>query len=174
MLFKGMAILAGFAMSVSFAACDDDDNQPDNGSTDSDKVTTVVVDYRVDMGQAYRDYFDINVEYTDQNGENKTTVITAPWAVNYQTDISKAADRYICRVVAKPKENHPEITEGKEYNISLDIHTSVLGKNAKGEYNEKYGVRSSSEGEDYLSARQLVSYLKRDRNIHDFFYDTVK
>lgn len=128
--FRIVAIMLGMVMSMGFVSCGDDDDEPSNPTTTENDVT---VSYNVTLSQAYYDYFNITVTYTDINGNEKTETITGDWKYPAQTiKESKAAKAYSLSVVAKPKSSNPEIVEGQAYKISHSCSVYVYVTNSDG------------------------------------------
>ncbi len=176
MLLKAMSVLVGLAMSVAFVGCGDDDNkdEPKPGGETQDVVETVAVDYSVSLGKAYWDYFDISVEYTTPAGEVVVKTITQAWEEKYEVRLAQVVEKYVMKVTATPKADHPEVTDGMYYDMATNIHAEVSGKTKSGKYDPEFGYEGSNTGNWEATSKEMNRRLQQTNLLLDFSYNVVK
>ncbi len=156
-----------------FTACGDDNDEPDTPPTQNPtvvKVATVTAQYKILLGQAWFDFFDIVVNYTSVGGDKKV-VLTEDMMENFTLPYSESPNTFICSIVAKPKSTHPEIKENGKYNLSNDIEASVFGKDANGTEIDGFGYMGSNYSVfPEASAKELKSKMEKERTLLNFSY----
>lgn len=100
----------------------------ENEDHDPNDVKSVNVEYSVDLGNTWFDYYDIVVTYYDANGKEKSETITEKWEYGFSVKPEKAPKSYVMKVVGTPKQNLP----------ALDKLQYVLSENIQAKF---YGVR---------------------------------
>lgn len=171
-IFKNICFFTALAMCLSLSSCNDDDNEND-GPDGKDEVTSVFIDYTVNLGNDFCDFYDIEVSYAILGGEARTVRISMDW--NFTSDLNGVIPfgLYSLKVTAKPKANHPEIDPSKVYRLDKDIHFMVFGRKADG------SVAGTKHKKDFVSelecpGSRLGQYLDRgelELFNHSYQYD---
>lgn len=171
-IFKSICFFTALSMCVSLSSCSDDDND-DNGQDGKDDITSVFIDYTVNLGNDFYDFYDIDVSYVILGGEVRTERISTDWSFTSDLNGVIPFGLYSLKVTAKPKASHPEIDPSKVYRFDTDIHFTVFGRKADG------SVAGTKHTKDLVSdlgcpGSRLEQYLNRgERELfnHSYQYD---
>jgi hypothetical protein len=161
--FKTIAVVLGMTMSVALVSCGDDEpgntdntnnnsNNNSGSSSDNNSGSTTVANYNVfghyniNLSQAFYDFYDITVSFTDADGQ----LFTTPFTENYEwstaaVSYDNAPKEYYLVVTATPKANHPAIDETATYYMDATCSLNLY----------KY---TDAEKNDNLSPYRTLSY----------------
>lgn len=175
--------ILGMMLSVSglcavMTACDSSDS-PDGDGPGS--ITSVNVEYSMDLSPTWFDFYDIVVTYCDQHGETNHETVTEKWSYSFSVAPVDAPDNYLFTVVAVPKDDRPELYEAR-YVLSDDIegkffcyrndgtinNSSTSGMNAYTVTDKNTLTLTAEEFEDYLNqgGRSLMQFRKSWNKLH--------
>lgn len=116
-IFRLSGILMVFAISFLFSSCGDDKEkeEPD----DPTQTSQVVVNYILNLSRDYYDLWNIEVAYTDANGEEKVILIDNEWEMAYRyTSNMQVPEEFVFRVKGLPKTPAPTVDPSKVYNLT--------------------------------------------------------
>ncbi len=164
-----VALLA-MTMTVSLASCgDDDENEVVTGSNSSTTAVDSVKTYcKIQLADAYYQFFDITVTYTNASGElisdvalTKDTTITTVCngTGNYSTYAT-------CVIKATPKAEQPELEAETIYDMSRTIalyHYTYTG----GSKTASSLSGSSSPSTQSAKGANLVNYIASEKTLYD-------
>ncbi len=148
---KGSILLIGIVAFLGSASCSDD--------YEFDYVMDVNINYSITLGEAWFDFYDINISYS-LGGSEATAVATGDW--NYSMtlpnmDMSEITPKYTFEVVANRKDSYPEIDENASYDFSYDHSETVYGERE----GEIVFHDTSSQGSNLIvPGDQVATYLK--------------
>lgn len=161
-----LSVLAFSAFGVSFVSCGDDDPEP----ADNSKVpASVVADYKVIISENFYKYFDVTVEFTTPGGQTETLNLTEDWAYNFNISEPVVADKYVCHVVANPKNPVPEVESGVTFNLDKNATAKVLILNSEGVSLD--GNSGSNITTETISAEAMAKYVTRSHTILNYSFE---
>lgn len=161
-----LAVLVFAAFSMSFVSCGDDEPEPHDNS----KVpASVVADYKVIISDNFYKYFDVTVEYTTPGGQTEKLILTEDWMYNFNISDPVVADKYVCHVVANPKNPVPEVESGVTYNLDRNATAKVSILNSEGvSLDENNGSNITTET---ISAEAMAKYVTRSHTILNYSFE---
>ena len=146
-------MLSIIAVAFGTASCGENDNDPLD-------VKSVNVEYSLELGQTWYDFYDIDVTYYDQAGKENTLRVTEKWSYGFSVKPNVAPRNYRFTVVATPKNVLPKIN-GDQY---------VLSENIVGKF---YGIRY--DGSTYQELwSDLHPYTLTETDVLTFSADQFK
>jgi hypothetical protein len=125
-LQKILAILLGLMLCISLPSCSRDEGYEEDEGEVVAPIAYLRARYSVQLAQAWYDYYDIEMSYTDLTGAQNTRTITKDTAFDEQVEISLATNTLSFYVVAKPKANAPEVSDSTAYSISHSCKMTVI------------------------------------------------
>ncbi len=129
------------ALAVVFAICltscgdDNDEPEPAPGATHPAKIG---VAYSLELGDAWWDFFDIEVSYTTPDGQLQTRTVHKGWVYAASTKYEIAAREFKFSAKATPKASQPQIDPNATYNLN---HAYTF---------TAYGLKNNDEQESVL------------------------
>lgn len=133
-------------------SCDDDGPNPDDA-----KVDKVKVDYEVDFPDVVFQFCDVSIEYTDNEGKQKTAVITRDTEFEFTVPANYAHRRYTLSATIMLKKNHPAIDNNRYYDVGENLEIELSEYNAAG--NELRFNVNQNKTETRVKGSDLLTYL---------------
>lgn len=159
------AVLVIAAFGVSFVSCGNDEPEP----VDNSKVpASVVANYKVSLSENFYKYFDVTVEYTTPGGVLKKETLTEDWIYNFNISDPVVADKYVCHVVANPKNPVPEVETGETYNLDINATAKVSILNSEGVSLD--GASGSNQTTETIRAEAMAKYVTRSHTILNYSF----
>lgn len=164
LLFKTLAVFAILAASFSMTSCNEggDDDDSDINPTPDKNVT---INYSINLADTYYKYFDINIEYINNDGQIVNEALTENMQYSFSASYDETPDNIVCKIVATPKAELPSIESGNEYICDASIEVNIKGYNKDGIENGYFAYRSSFHAAGYKSAKEWTDYTSR---VHTF------
>jgi hypothetical protein len=155
---KAAAMILGVALCFTLSACgDDDDDDPK-----PEENTYAKLLYDIQLSDDYYTYFDINVSYTDIEGNTQSQNITSNWKYSKTLATAKAASAIQISVVATAKTTYPEPVEGTEYTLGYNcLTTFVLAAATSGP--ETYNLYKPGENSPKYQAADIKKMMNDGR-----------
>lgn len=167
LLFKTLAVFAILAASFSMTSCNEggDDDDSDINPTPDMTVKNVTINYSINLADTYYKYFDINIEYINNDGQIVNEALTENMQYSFSASYDETPDNIVCKIVATPKAELPSIESGNEYICDASIVVNIKGYNKDGIENEDFAYRGSFSAAGYNSAKEWTNYTSR---VHTF------
>lgn len=147
-------IAVAVVMALGFTACGDDNN--DDVEEPAPEVN-YDVRYSVTLGEDLFKYFDFVLTYVDENGEEKTQVMTSrEFNMSFKTSGKVTAKEFGFWIDSHAKNPLPEIDDAVKYKIERHGLTSVVG----GDLNKSHGSDSSKS----LRGEKFRDYVQKMDN----------
>lgn len=169
---KTLRTTIGLALSVLafmalVASCDNlDDGDPND-------VKSVNVEYSLNLGHVWFDFYDIKVTYYDEKGQEQSIMVNEAWSYGFSVKPKKAPSNYVFTVVAIPKTDHPEFDQS-QYILSEDIKGRFWGVRYDGSiykelWSDLHPYEMSNNDVTTLSASGFKDYFEKgSRNLMNF------
>ena len=140
----------------TLAACGNDD---DEKLTPGDpNIVAYEVEYEVEMSSAVYNYFDVTMTYTDENGEEKSRVITGDQDMKLRVPVDKLKDSYTMKVTGVAKQPYPAIDPAGKYRIEYDVEASIEALDKRGE-SYSIGSKDVSKSAMTIGGDKMEAYL---------------
>lgn len=155
-LSKFMTLVAALAMSISLTACGDDNDEPENPS--EPVVESVTATYSAKLSEAYFEFYDVNVIYTDEDGKRMTRTINSGGEFNSIIPAAKLPEKIQFAVQINAKKPTPSINESAIYTFKDNISLTVRVKysdGTTGQYNQ------GTPGTMTIGGDNLAAYLAK-------------
>ncbi len=171
--FKTLAIMLGMLMSVSLVACGDDDDEPDE--PDAPKTSLQVI-CKVDLAQAWYDYFDVEATYTGLDGVTHTETITANKVLYNETvESSKVkASAVSLTVVAKVRNPLPEVPADQIFALDntceMDVYKYTEGESSASILDIQGGVPEKSS----INSENMIKRVAKEKTFCNYSYTFSK
>lgn len=161
-IMSAMLTAAAVAFSMGLTSCGNDDDEPDYPPTPL--VESYTVKYEVKLGQAYYDFYDLTIEYTDANGQDVTMPLTKDFALSFNVPAKNVADDYELEVKGAVKANLPAIDPAAKYTFSKAGYMIVTGNRSD---NTSWDAFSSTitHSSLTLAGNKMNDYLAKHKNI---------
>ncbi len=154
LLSKFMTLAAAVAVSVSLASCGGDDNEePDIPS--KPVVESVTAAYSAKLSDAYFEFYDVTVIYTDEDGKRVTRTVNSGGEFNSIIPAAKLPEKIQFAVQINAKNPTPSIDKSAKYIFEDDISLAVRVKysdGTTGQYNDQGAPGTMTIGGDNLAA----------------------
>lgn len=123
-LRNGLFFLMGVSVITSCGQNKEntESNTTEETITKTDK-TIKKISYRLNLSETYFDFFEIVAEYTDKDGSTVSKTLTDNLDLSLETD-GKFCEANI-KVIAKPKNNIPEIDKEKIYDFKKSYYINI-------------------------------------------------
>lgn len=136
-------VVSAIALAGVLTACGDDDDDNGGGSPSvpvnpSTGVVSYNVEYDLDLSDAYYNFYDITLTYTDADGLVKTRELTADFEYEFDVPANKVSDSYVLKVVGTVKSSLPEISAESLYTFAKEGDMEVKAKTADGKSSTEY------------------------------------
>lgn len=128
-----LTLAVALMMPLTLTSCGDDNEDEPNRPDDPNKAEYLNVAVYIDLGDAWYDFFDVSVTFTDVHGKNVTTTIDQDSKYVESVAYATAPTSYDLKIVATPKSPLPSVDDAKTYDFSKAITYSASSENAKHE-----------------------------------------
>lgn len=155
---KSLIALSVLFASTTMISCDNNDEP---GTSAEDKITDVTFDYTIELPDSYYSYFDIEVEYTNENSEVAKEVINQNWDYSCSIKYEDTPEKVVFNVTATPKAELPAIENGTEYNITGNIKGKIIGYKQSGIKDDDFGLDISYSASGSYSSNEWRNYTSR-------------
>ena len=114
------------------------------------------VRYEVEFSKDMYDFFDMELVYTNAQGENVTTALTDKFHELVTPEVK--IDSAVMKVTAKPKENMPQIDDTKVYKYEMKCNMVVDTDKTKGESHSSNNSMSlrGDKWKSFVSEEQVM------------------
>jgi hypothetical protein len=160
-LFRALVAVLAMTMCVSLAGCGDDDD--DDVPSDPNQPATVVVSYKVTLGEDWYTFFDLTATYTQADGQEKSEVITKDWEYTNQAAYANGARTATITIEGTPKAG-TTYDESTVYQFTKSVSASIgaysssntsVGGDSDGDSSST--AISGTKMSEYLTSRKVAS-----------------
>lgn len=128
-IFKILGLTLSLLLSAGFISCGDDD-EPDVPEVE---IVAVDVQYVASVGDAYTNFWDVQLTYTNAQGKTVTEPLTSPWSQKYHIKKEdKIPTTYTFKVYAYPKQDAPHPDPDAIYSLKRTVGCVVWGTTSDG------------------------------------------
>lgn len=157
-----MALFCVLTVSVTFAACGDDDDDPNKPAEGGDQtIKKINFTYEIDLCQKFFDIADVTVTYLDNNGNEQTETITS-------TTWTKTVSRTNAPASFNAKLSFT-LKDGVDTSVKYDFTGYVgysydaLNSQGKSVASNEHGVNINTEG---AKGETIAKYLQGVSNTY--------
>ena len=165
-------LLIAILGTVSVCSCSNSDDDSDS-TTPTNKRSYYQVIYNVQLSATYYQFFDIEMKYTNKNGDEATITLTENKKYSLEMEYKNKPSQLTCKITAKPKSNASTIEEGKNYimekNCSAQDYVYFQDKTVDKTYGGKFYNNPSSTT---IPAANMSDYIQKEHLIFSYSVTT--
>lgn len=169
---SALLTLMACVMALSVTSCGDenDENEPGLPAT---KYSEIAVNYSLELASGYFELWDVEVTYTDKDGEIVTENITGNWEKTYRySDEKEVPGEYTFNAVAKPKNPVATPEPDKIYILDKSHKFVAIGITGSGQA-VLGGDLSSISSKLSTKGEKLQEHVKKDMKITEGSYKVI-
>lgn len=170
-IFKPMsALLTLLALTFAFTltSCGDDDKDEPAPAPGATHPARIGIAYALDLTDAYWDFFDIEVTYTEVSGNIVKKIVNKGWTYAADIKYEDAPATPELSVKALPKTNIPEISETKTYEMKHSYKFYIYALNENNKEEKVICSMHPTQVGSTLVASQMINYVKKEHSIGSF------